>query len=210
MAIKVQTDRCIQPGIDGNSGSKTRACVPNGKKCQRSADKNHPKAKSWSTSTQIVIEEALRPTSIFADKLKNPKYDIFHFSVVERWGVWQLWVCEIPDVEGPCNFNNKSLLALLYPFSLVYSSCPRCFWEGGWQWQQERWRTLLGTRAEEVWTWRHTGHSSLLLLAWPPPSLQKEKNRETIHLTLLSKRDLGLDSVCKAEALQILKYKLKR
>lgn len=46
--------------------------------------KNHPKAKSWSTSTQIVIEEALRPTSIFADKSKNPKYDIFHFSVVER------------------------------------------------------------------------------------------------------------------------------
>lgn len=85
MAIKVQTDGCIQPGIDGNSGSKTKACVPNGKKCQRSTDKKkHPKAKSWSTSTQIVIEEALRPTSIFADKSKKPKYDIFHFSVVER------------------------------------------------------------------------------------------------------------------------------
>lgn len=72
MAIEVQTDRCIQPSIDGNAGSKTRACVPNGKKCQRSADKKkHPKAKSRSTSTQIVIEEAFRPTSIFADKLKN-------------------------------------------------------------------------------------------------------------------------------------------
>lgn len=33
--------------------------------------KTHPKAKSRSTSTQIVIEEAFRPTSIFADKLKN-------------------------------------------------------------------------------------------------------------------------------------------
>lgn len=136
MAIEVQTDRCIQPSIDGNAGSKTRACVPNGKKCQRSADKKkHPKAKSRSTSTQIVIEEALRPTSIFADKLKN---QMTYFTLV-WWNVegFDNYECVKSQMwKGPaisCNFNNKSLLALLYPFSLVYSSCPRCFWEGGWQ-----------------------------------------------------------------------------
>lgn len=144
--------------------------------------KTHPKAKSRSTSTQIVIEEAFRPTSIFADKLKN---QMTYFTLV-WWNVegFDNYECVKSQMwKGPaisCNFNNKSLLALLYPFSLVYSSCPRCFWEGGWQWQQERWRTLLGMRAEEVWTWRHTGHSSLLLLAWPPPSLQKEKTERRL------------------------------
>lgn len=144
--------------------------------------KTHPKAKSRSTSTQIVIEEAFRPTSIFADKLKN---QMTYFTLV-WWNVegFDNYECVKSQMwKGPaisCNFNNKSLLALLYPFSLVYSSCPRCFWEGGWQWQQERWRTLLGIRAEVVWTWRHTGYSSLLLLAWPPPSLQKEKTERRL------------------------------
>jgi hypothetical protein len=36
------------------------------------------------------------------------------------------------------------------------------------------------------------------------------KNREKINLKLLFKRDLGPYSVCKAEALQISQYKLKR
>lgn len=141
--------------------------------------KNIPKLNHGALQLKLSLKRRLGLLQFLLTNRK-PKYDIFHFSVVERWGVWQLWVCEITDVEGPCNFNNKSILALLYPFSLVYSSCPRCFWEGGWQWQQERWRTLLGIRAEVVWTWRHTGYSSLLLLAWPPPSLQKEKTERRL------------------------------
>lgn len=141
-------------------------------KCRQ---KTIPKLNHGALQLKLSLKRRLGLLQFLLTNRKTP--NMTYFTLV-WWNVegFDNYECVKSQMwKGPAISTTSHFLLCFYPFSLVYSSCPRCFWEGGWQWQQERWRTLLGTRAEEVWTWRHTGHLSLLLLAWPPPSLQKEK-----------------------------------
>lgn len=129
---------------------------------------------------------------------RKPKYDIFHFSVVERWGVWQLWVCEITDVEGPCNFlqfQQQVTSCFALPFFSGLFFLPSLFLGGGLAVTTREVEDLAGDEG-----WGGVDLEAHWALESPAvgmaTSLTAEgKNREKINLTLLSKRDLGLYSV---------------